>query len=108
MPSKNPELIKKFHDRQKIKDRERYQRLIRLGGSRCVLCGVKENLTLDHAYGFKEKGRRTIARYERDFQLGRIRILCRSCNSSDGNWRMRLKRFQESKFFRTTRNEKIK
>jgi hypothetical protein len=42
-------------------------------GYRCVLCGTKENLTLDHIYPWSKGGPDT---------EDNLRVLCRSCNST--------------------------
>lgn len=69
-----------------------YQRrldLIQKLGGKCVECGYKKRLELDHINGRdwepSKKSRWTrIARYEREAKEGKLQVLCRWCNASKG------------------------
>lgn len=59
-----------------------------LGGV-CDLCGAEENLEVDHPYGRDWQPRKVnrldrLRRYLREARKGLIRLLCRSCNATDG------------------------
>ena len=68
---------------------KRRARLITLMGSECALCGENgENdaLEFDHPNGrdyqpSKLSSTARIARYERDWHAGNLRLLCHGCNS---------------------------
>lgn len=60
-------------------------RLLKVLGDKCDLCGSVEDLEFDHKHG-REYNPRDLSysarmkRYERETELGLIRLLCRKCN----------------------------
>jgi len=72
--------------------RKREDLIEKLGG-KCVKCGTREDLEIDHINGrdwnpreYSQKGR--VIRYCREFVLGLLQVLCGTCNKEKGgrNW----------------------
>lgn len=70
--------------------RRRMAELFKVVGEECVLCGSKEDLTIDHVDGIgwernAVSSSARVARYWRELEAGvRLRTLCNSCNGRDG------------------------
>ena len=61
------------------------EKLIRDMGGKCVLCGSKEKLEVDHKDGrtwdIKKLNRvMRVKRYRAEFEAGLVRLLCKNCN----------------------------
>jgi 5-methylcytosine-specific restriction endonuclease McrA len=82
--------------------RKRRDALIEKLGGACARCGqtAEESgyaLEFDHPHGRDWEPRKLnrwsrVVRYERDAEAGRLRLLCKQCNSADGagrRWRRR-------------------
>ncbi len=78
-------LYQKRHYRRRIKE------LRAALGDRCIECGSRSNLTIDHVKGREYEARKLsstsrVARYWKEFEEGvKLRLLCNSCNSSTRN-----------------------
>ncbi len=65
--------------------RTRRARLISELGNACCICGATEALELDHPFGREWTTRQLnalmrIVRYEEDYAVGNLRLLCAHCN----------------------------
>ncbi len=77
-------------------DGQRFDLMVELGG-RCANCGVEDGLEFDHPNGRSWEPRAMsrwarIIRYRREAREGKLRLLCKPCNGSDGaraRWRRR-------------------
>ncbi len=74
------ELLKSGHNRKKRVQMPNYKRvlkeLLHKYKFRCVTCGAKEKLTIDHIRPVSKGGKN---------EISNLQILCKSCNSSKGN-----------------------
>ena len=67
----------------------RREALIDSLGGKCVVCGTKKKLEIDHINGRdwepNKKSRWTrVVIYEREAKEGKLQVLCRSCNAKKG------------------------
>ena len=67
------------------------RKLIRDLGGKCVECGTKTRLEVDHINGRDWTPRNVssdtrVRRYIKEADEGKLQVLCKSCNSSKGNY----------------------
>lgn len=90
MPYKDPEMQKAARRRYHLKMlqwvRLEREKLIRALGGKCALCGSEERLEFNHKFGrnwiAEKKNSMTRMRlYLEDYENGKLRLLCRTCNA---------------------------
>jgi 5-methylcytosine-specific restriction endonuclease McrA len=96
--------VRRRLERHRKRKRESLKRkkllLIDKLGGKCNHCGVTHTLQFDHIYGrdweVRSVGPSTrLARYDKEIEEGMIQLLCRICNASKGDPRVRQAAFEE-------------